>query len=151
MVFQLALGSILSKGKLTFLKVFWLVILIISRKNGGRQDQVKNYGPYQILALVRPHTFLGVFRLKNPKKHIFQYFLETDEKNDKKFFFDFFHDFDLKVSFFLEKKKHFGQKLRKTAIFQTSWAHSYVGMHPMTIIFSFTCSPTSVLQPEQIS
>ena len=69
----------------------------------------------------------------------------------KKFFFDFFHDFDLKIIFLSEKKKHFGQKSRKFVIFQTSWAHSYVGTHPMTIIFSFTCSPTSVLQPEQIS
>ena len=35
------------------------------RNSGGRQGQIKDFGLHQILALGRPHSFLGVFRLKN--------------------------------------------------------------------------------------
>ena len=65
----------------------------------------------------------------------------------KIYFLTFFHDFELKFWFFLRKKTHFGQKSRKIVIFRSSWTHTSVGKHPITIIFSFTHQNYSLKRP----
>ena len=85
------------------------------------------------------------------KKLFFNTFWKLREKMAKKYFLTFFHDFELKFWIFFRKKPHFGQKSLKFVIFRSSWTHTSVGKHPMTIIFSFTHSPRPVLQPKKIS